>query len=65
MHTASIYRPAENGKVMMNYDLRRCGGIQPFLLTIRHVPEDADEYHKMSELGQLDCRLRLTLLTCK
>jgi len=65
MHTVSIYRPAENGKVMMNYELRRYGGIQPLLLTIMHIPEDADEYHKVPELEQLDCRLRLTLLSCK
>jgi len=50
---------------MMNYELRRYGRIQPFLLTIMHVPEGAYEYHKVPELGQLDCRLRLTLLTCK
>ena len=50
---------------MMNYKLRRYGGIQPFLLTIMHIPEGVDKYHKVPELGQLDCRLRLTLLTCK
>jgi len=50
---------------MMNYELRRYEGIQPFLFTIMHVPENADEYHKVPELGQLVCRLRLTLLTCK
>jgi hypothetical protein len=65
MHRIYINRPAENGKVMMNYELRRYGGIQSFLLTIMHILEDADECHKVPELGQLDCRLRLTLLTCK
>jgi hypothetical protein len=50
---------------MMNYKLRRYEGIQEFLLTIMHVPEDVDEYHKVPKLGQLYCRLRLTLLTCK
>jgi len=29
MHTVSIYRPAENGKVMMNNELRRYRGMQP------------------------------------
>jgi len=50
---------------MMNYELRRYGRIQPFLLTTMHILEEADEYHKLPELGQLDCRLRLILLTCK